>query len=49
MPVTFWFRSQRMADSNFEEVIKEDRAARESTRWQGTLLKYLEWSKRIRS
>ncbi len=31
-----------MADSNFEEVIKKDRAARESTRWKGTLLEYLE-------
>jgi serine protein kinase len=31
-----------MADSNFEQVIKKDRAARESTRWKGTLLEYLE-------
>jgi serine protein kinase len=31
-----------MADSNFEQVIKKDRAARESTRWKGTLLDYLE-------
>jgi len=31
-----------MADTNFEEVIKKDRAARESTRWKGTLLEYLE-------
>src|ERR1700730_401502 len=31
-----------MADNNFEQVIKKDRAARESTRWQGTLLAYLE-------
>jgi serine protein kinase len=31
-----------MADSNFEQVIKKDRAARESTRWKGTLLEYLD-------
>src|SRR6202050_1411855 len=31
-----------MADNNFEQVIKKDRAARESTRWKGTLLEYLE-------
>jgi serine protein kinase len=31
-----------MADSNFEQVIKKDRAARESTRWKGSLLKYLD-------
>src|ERR1700693_2145156 len=31
-----------MADSNFEQVIKKDRAARESTRWKGSLLEYLE-------
>ena len=31
-----------MVDSNFEQVIKKDRAARESTRWKGTLLEYLE-------
>jgi serine protein kinase len=32
-----------MADlSNFERVIKEDRAARESKQWRGTLLDYLE-------
>ena len=32
-----------MADlNNFERVIKEDRAARESKQWRGTLLEYLE-------
>jgi serine protein kinase len=32
-----------MADlSNFERVIKEDRAARESKQWSGTLLEYLD-------
>jgi len=32
-----------MADlNNFERVIKEDRAARDSKQWQGTLLAYLE-------
>jgi serine protein kinase len=31
-----------MADTSFEQVIKKDRAARESTRWKGTLLEYLE-------
>ena len=32
-----------MADLNhFERVIKEDRAARESKQWRGTLLEYLE-------
>ncbi len=31
-----------MADTNFEDVIKKDRAARESTRWKGTLLEYLD-------
>ena len=31
-----------MVDSNFEQVIKKDRAARESTRWKGTLLEYLD-------
>jgi serine protein kinase len=32
-----------MADlNNFERVIKEDRAARESKQWSGTLLEYLE-------
>jgi len=31
-----------MADSNFEQVIKKDRAARESTRWKGTLLEYFD-------
>jgi serine protein kinase len=31
-----------MADSSFEQVIKKDRAARESTRWKGTLLEYLD-------
>ncbi len=32
-----------MADtSSFEQVIKEDRAARESKQWRGTLLEYLE-------
>ncbi len=31
-----------MADSNFEQVIKQDRAARESKQWRGTLLDYLE-------
>jgi serine protein kinase len=31
-----------MADNNFEQVIKKDRAARESTRWKGTLLEYLD-------
>ena len=32
-----------MADlNNFEQVIKEDRAARESKQWRGTLLEYLE-------
>ncbi len=35
-----------MVDTNFEEVIKKDRAARESTRWKGTLLEYLELVKR---
>src|ERR1700726_1538768 len=35
-----------MADSNFEQVIKKDRAARESTRWKGTLLEYLELVKK---
>src|SRR5580700_458836 len=35
-----------MADTNFEEVIKKDRAARESTRWKGTLLEYLELVKK---
>src|SRR5260370_21609907 len=35
-----------MADlNNFERVIKEDRAARESKQWRGTLLEYLEWVK----
>ena len=28
--------------SNFEQVIKHDRAARESKQWRGTLLEYLE-------
>ena len=28
--------------SSFERVIKEDRAARESKQWRGTLLEYLE-------
>jgi len=32
-----------MADlNNFEQVIKQDRAARESKQWRGTLLEYLE-------
>src|SRR5262249_5762440 len=32
-----------MADlSTFERVIKEDRAARESKQWRGTLLEYLD-------
>ncbi|MGH7948770.1 MAG: serine protein kinase, partial [Candidatus Binataceae bacterium] len=32
-----------MAESNpFERVIKEDRAARESKQWRGTLIEYLE-------
>ncbi len=35
-----------MADSNFEQVIKKDRAARESTRWKGSLLEYLELVKK---
>jgi len=35
-----------MADTNFEQVIKKDRAARESTRWKGTLLEYLELVKK---
>ncbi len=35
-----------MADTNFEEVIKKDRAARELTRWKGTLLEYLELVKK---
>ncbi|HVN64401.1 MAG TPA: hypothetical protein VMT58_07170, partial [Candidatus Binataceae bacterium] len=28
--------------TNFERVIKEDRAARESKQWRGTLLEYLD-------
>src|SRR5713101_8013787 len=32
--------------SNFEQVIKKDRAARESKQWRGTLLEYLELIKK---
>src|SRR5271157_5345322 len=36
-------RSSLMAEtSSFEQVIKRDRAARESKQWRGTLLEYLE-------
>ena len=34
-----------MAETNFEQVIKKDRAARESKQWRGTLLEYLEMVK----
>src|SRR5216683_2255671 len=40
-------RSLPMAEvSNFEQVIKKDRAARESKQWRGTLLEYLELIKK---